>query len=107
MNDDEPDDRTQSEKFKDAAREHGADEDESSWTDRLRKLVGKKRGLTSDGYWARLKSSGIEPLYRLKNSSNWMARNRADEKFVVRDPADMSADERADAADDAITLHGW
>jgi hypothetical protein len=34
--------KTQSDKFKDAAREHGADEDERRWEERLRK-VAKQR----------------------------------------------------------------
>lgn len=31
----------QAQKFKDAARKTGADEDEERWTERLRKLVGR------------------------------------------------------------------
>lgn len=34
--------KTQSDKFKDAAREIGADEDEARWDDRLRKVVRHK-----------------------------------------------------------------
>ena len=36
------DSRSQSEKFKDAAREHGADEDEKRWEERLRKVAKQK-----------------------------------------------------------------
>jgi hypothetical protein len=106
MNDDKPDPRDQSQKFVDAAREHGANEDEGSWMDRLKALVGVNRGLTGPGYWAKLRNAGIEPLYRLANSSSWMARNRSDEKFVVRDPGDMTPDERADLADYFVGLYG-
>lgn len=35
-------DKPQSDKFKDAAREHGADEDEKRWEDRLRKVAKPK-----------------------------------------------------------------
>lgn len=106
MNDDKPDPRDQSQKFKDAAREHGADEDETRWTDRLKKLVGMGRGLTSAGYWARLRASGIAPLRQLPNSTNWNARNRDNEPCIIRDPADMTPDERADAADYYIGIYG-
>lgn len=34
--------QTRSDKFKEAAREIGADEDEASWDDRLRKVVKNK-----------------------------------------------------------------
>jgi hypothetical protein len=34
--------RSQSDKFKDAAREHGADEDEKRWEERLRKVAKQK-----------------------------------------------------------------
>lgn len=34
--------RKQSDKFKDAAREHGADEDEARWEERLRKVAKPK-----------------------------------------------------------------
>jgi hypothetical protein len=34
--------KTQSDKFKDAAREHGADEDESRWEERLKKVAKQK-----------------------------------------------------------------
>ena len=34
----------QSEKFKQAAREHGADEDEKRWGERLRKIASQKPG---------------------------------------------------------------
>jgi hypothetical protein len=49
MNDDKPDPRDQSQKFKDVAREIGADENETRWTDRLKALVGIGGGLTSPG----------------------------------------------------------
>ena len=32
-------DKTQSDKFKDAAREHGCDEDEARWQERLKKVA--------------------------------------------------------------------
>ena len=35
-------DKTQLDKFKEAAREHGADEDEARWDERLGKLVKVK-----------------------------------------------------------------
>lgn len=34
--------KSQSDKFKDAAREHGADEDEKRWEERLRKVAKQK-----------------------------------------------------------------
>jgi hypothetical protein len=34
--------KPQSDKFKDAAREHGADEDEKRWEERLRKVAKQK-----------------------------------------------------------------
>jgi hypothetical protein len=34
--------KTQSDKFKDAAKEHGADEDEKRWEERLRKVARTK-----------------------------------------------------------------
>lgn len=34
--------KTQSDKFKEAAREHGADENEARWDDRLRKVAKAK-----------------------------------------------------------------
>ena len=34
--------KSQSDKFKEAAREHGADEDEARWDERLRKVVKAK-----------------------------------------------------------------
>lgn len=34
--------KSQSDKFKEAAREHGADEDEAHWEDRLRKIAKAK-----------------------------------------------------------------
>jgi len=34
--------KSQSDKFKDAAREHGADEDEVRWEDRLKRVVKVK-----------------------------------------------------------------
>lgn len=37
-----PDQKTQSDKFKDAAREHGCDEDEARWSERLKKLAKQK-----------------------------------------------------------------
>lgn len=43
MNDDKDKPPDQSQKFKDAAREIGADEDEKRWTDRLRKLVKRPK----------------------------------------------------------------
>ena len=33
---------TQADKFKDAARQHGADEDEAHWDERLKKVVKAK-----------------------------------------------------------------
>jgi hypothetical protein len=36
------DNKTQSDKFKEAAREHGADEDEKRWEERLRKVAKQK-----------------------------------------------------------------
>ena len=36
------DDKSQSDKFKQAARELGADEDEKRWEDRLKKVAGHK-----------------------------------------------------------------
>jgi len=36
------DTRTQSDKFKEAAREHGADEDEARWEERLKKVAKQK-----------------------------------------------------------------
>lgn len=36
------DDRTQSDKFKDLAREVEADEDEARWDERLKKVAGQK-----------------------------------------------------------------
>ena len=41
----EKDEQSQSDKFKDAARERGADEDEARWTERLKKVA--KHGLES------------------------------------------------------------
>lgn len=38
------DDKTQSEKFKDAARELGCDEDEAAWDKRLKKVAKAKPG---------------------------------------------------------------
>jgi hypothetical protein len=35
-------DKTQSDKFKDAAREHLADEDEKRWEERLKKIAAAK-----------------------------------------------------------------
>lgn len=35
-------DKSQADKFKEAAREHGADEDEARWEERLRKLAKAK-----------------------------------------------------------------
>lgn len=35
----EKDEQSQSDKFKDAARERGADEDEARWTERLKKIA--------------------------------------------------------------------
>lgn len=35
-------DKRQSDKFKQAAREHGADEDEKRWEERLRKIAKQK-----------------------------------------------------------------
>lgn len=34
--------KSQSDKFKDAAREHGADEDEKRWKERLKKVAKQK-----------------------------------------------------------------
>jgi hypothetical protein len=34
--------KTQADKFKDAAREHGADEDEARWEERLKKVAKQK-----------------------------------------------------------------
>jgi hypothetical protein len=34
--------KSQSDKFKEAAREHGADEDESRWEERLKKVAKQK-----------------------------------------------------------------
>ena len=34
-----PDDKPQLDKFKEAAREHGADESEARWDERLRKVI--------------------------------------------------------------------
>ncbi len=34
--------KTQSDKFKEAAREHGADEDEARWQERLKKVANAK-----------------------------------------------------------------
>lgn len=42
------DPKSQSDKFKEAAREHEADEDEARWEDRLRK-VAKGRSKDSEG----------------------------------------------------------
>lgn len=39
--------KPQSEKFKDAAREHSADEDEKRWEERLRKVVKPKSEMDS------------------------------------------------------------
>lgn len=36
------DQKPQSEKFKEAAREHGADEDEARWDERLKKVIRPK-----------------------------------------------------------------
>lgn len=36
-------DKSQSDKFKEAAREHGADEDETRWEERLKKVAKHKR----------------------------------------------------------------
>ena len=36
------DPKTQSDKFKEAAREHGADEDEKRWEERLKKVAKQK-----------------------------------------------------------------
>jgi hypothetical protein len=36
------DSKTQSDKFKEAAREHEADEDETRWEERLRKIAAKR-----------------------------------------------------------------
>lgn len=36
------DEKTQAEKFKEAAREHEADEDEARWEERLRKVAKSK-----------------------------------------------------------------
>jgi hypothetical protein len=38
------DSKTQSDKFKQAAREHEADEDEARWEERLRKIAKAKPG---------------------------------------------------------------
>jgi hypothetical protein len=38
----ERDSRSQSDKFKDAAREHEADEDEARWEERLKKIAKQK-----------------------------------------------------------------
>lgn len=38
--------KPQSEKFKEAAREHGADEDEARWEERLKKVAKQKRKKT-------------------------------------------------------------
>jgi hypothetical protein len=35
-------DKSQSDKFKEAAREHGADEDEKRWEERLKKVAKEK-----------------------------------------------------------------
>jgi hypothetical protein len=37
------DEKPQSEKFKEAAREHEADEDEARWEERLKKIAKQKR----------------------------------------------------------------
>lgn len=37
-----PDDRSQRDKFKDAARQLECDEDEGRWDERLRKVAGRK-----------------------------------------------------------------
>lgn len=47
MNEDD-DDKPQSEKFKDAARKHGADEDEQRWRERLRRVAKPKKPATPD-----------------------------------------------------------
>lgn len=38
----ESDGKSQADKFKEAARDHGADEDEARWEERLRKLAKAK-----------------------------------------------------------------
>jgi hypothetical protein len=106
MNEDNDPEKPQSQKFTDAAREHGADEDEGSWAQRLKRLVGKDRGLTGAGYWALLHDAGIEKLYQLKGGRRWMARNRHGSVFTVRDPGDMTPDQRRDIADDIIAING-
>ena len=42
MNDDKQDHRSQADKFREAAREHEADEDEKHWEERLRKVAKQK-----------------------------------------------------------------
>lgn len=41
--------KSQSDKFKEAAREHGADESEEHWDERLKRLVKAKPSTPSDG----------------------------------------------------------
>ena len=62
--------------------------------------------LTAPGYWAMLHDAGIEKLYRVRKTLSWMARNRHGSHFMVRDPEDLSPDQRRDIAADIIGLHG-
>jgi len=62
--------------------------------------------LTTAGYWATLHDAGIEKLYRVGNTNRWMARNRHGSMFTVRDPDDLTPEQRRDVADDIISLNG-
>lgn len=63
-------------------------------------------GLTVAGFWALLHASGVERLYRLQGSTNWMAIDRSGEPFTIRDPGDLAPDDRRASADEIIGLHG-
>jgi hypothetical protein len=62
--------------------------------------------LTAEGYWALLRSAGIERLQSLAGGRRWMARNRHNQPFTVRDPDDLTPEQRRDIADDIIAING-
>jgi hypothetical protein len=67
--------------------------------------TGEEGGLTQPGYWAMLHGAGIERLYRIPGSLNWMAKDSNGMIFPVRDPTDLSPEQRAERAEETISLN--
>jgi hypothetical protein len=62
-------------------------------------------GLTDDGYWALLRSAGIQKIRLMSDGSTWLARNRNGTLFPVDDPGEIDPHQRRDVADSIIASH--